>query len=89
MQTLLLITLLASVAIVAWLVGRSATRSTRPDWLASAERALSRAPDARAIVAAVGSHVEHGIEAVHVEWWNRDDDGSYRSRLGRVANADA
>jgi hypothetical protein len=39
MQILLLIALLASVALVAWLAGRTTARSTRPGWLAGAERA--------------------------------------------------
>ena len=89
MNTLFIIALLASVATVAWLAGSTSTRSARPDWLAGAERALSRAADARTIVAALGLHVENGIDAHHVEWWHRDEDGSYRSRLGRVADADA
>ncbi len=89
MQILLLSALLASVAIAAWLAGRTTARSARPGWLAGAEQALGRAADSRAVVAALGHHVESGLDATNVEWWHRDEDGSYRSRLGRVADADA
>jgi signal transduction histidine kinase len=88
MQTVLLIALLAGVVVVAWLASPARSRAARPDWLASAERALSRAAEPRAVLAALVHHVESGIDASHVEWWQRDEDGTYHCRRASLADGE-
>jgi two-component system, NtrC family, sensor histidine kinase HydH len=85
----LLIALLASALAYARLVRSTPARVERRDWLAGAIRGLSRAGAAPSIAVALTYHVEHGLGASGVEWWRRDDDGSYRSRCGRIAASDA
>jgi signal transduction histidine kinase len=91
---LISIALLAGVGVVAAAVvlraGRRARRrAERGEWLAAAIRALSGARDGRALDAVLHRHFETGLGASYVDWWRRDDDGSYRSRLGRIAGVDA
>jgi signal transduction histidine kinase len=91
---LISIALFAGVALVALAVAVRVVRQWRDraehgEWLAAAIRALSGARDVRELDAVVHRHVEAGVGAAYADWWRRDDDGSYRSRLGRIAGADA
>ncbi|MCC6763933.1 MAG: hypothetical protein IT293_04640 [Deltaproteobacteria bacterium] len=81
--------LIASTGLLAWLARRAAPDPTGSAWLARALRALSEAPGAAATVSVLSTEVATGINASHVEWWRRRDDGSWESRLGRIADADA
>lgn len=85
----LLIALLAGV--VAFCCGRRSPRvgADHTDWLAGALRALSRADEPRALASALAHHLESGLGAFQAEWWQRDDDGTYRSRVACLAGADA
>jgi signal transduction histidine kinase len=90
MRILMLITLLACVAaVVRRRVAASPGRTERRTWLPDAMRALAGAGDMRLIAATLGRELGRGVDAAHVAWWRRDEDGSYRSELGRVAGADA
>lgn len=64
-------------------------RPERRSWLPDAMRALSGAREPRAIVAALARELAIGVDATHVEWWRRDEDGTYRSRFGRFTGSDA
>jgi signal transduction histidine kinase len=91
---LITIALIAGVGVVAALGAARARRrwrecAERAEWLAAAIRALAGARDARALAAILGRHLEAGARASCVDWWRREDDGSYRSRLGRIAGTDA
>jgi signal transduction histidine kinase len=86
-------TLIASIAIVValWAVVRTPRRrrSEPRDWLPAALRSLSHAEDSRTLAAELSRSLESGIDAAHVEWWQRDEDGAYRSRSGRIGGSDA
>src|SRR5262245_51321661 len=84
-----LIALVAGVAAFALGTRNLRARSERADWLVGALRALSRADEPRGLASALAHHLESGIGASHVEWWQRGHDGTYSSRLGRIADADA
>jgi signal transduction histidine kinase len=87
----MLIALLAGA--VAAVVGRARSvrrgREDRGDWLAGAIVALAGARHEAELASVLAAHLEAGTNASHVAWWRRDDDGSYRARLGRVAGSDA
>ena len=94
MQMLISIALIAGVvALVSVAAARARAgwpgRGERGAWLAAAIRALAGARDERALAAVLSRYLEAGVDASYVDWWRRDDDGSYRSRLGRIAGADA
>ncbi len=89
MPILLVIALTASVAALAWLGGRASARATRRAWLAPVLQSLSTNDGSRALGAILSDEVAPGIDASHVEWWHRDSDDSYGSRLGRIVDADA
>ena len=59
------------------------------DWLAGAIVALAGARDDDELTAVLELHLDAGADAVRVEWWRRDDDGSYRSPRGRCAGCEA
>ncbi|MEO6028739.1 MAG: HAMP domain-containing sensor histidine kinase [Candidatus Binatia bacterium] len=62
----------------------------QPDqWLAGAIVALAGAHDRDELTAVMAHHLEAGADAVRVEWWRRNDDGSYRSPRGRRAGCEA
>ena len=64
-------------------------RDERRDWFPGALRALTTAGDSREIEAMLTRHLEIGLDASTIEWWQRDDDGSYGSRLGRISGTAA
>lgn len=89
MRILMLIALLACVAAVAR--RGLAPRAGRADraWLPDALRALGAATETRAIADVLARELATGVDAAHVAWWRREEDGAYRSDLGRIAGADA
>jgi signal transduction histidine kinase len=90
MPMVVLIALIAGVAALLRMVRAAARERSEPcDWLPGALGALSRAGDRSEIVAILTGSLAAGIDASHVEWWPRDEDGTYRSRLGRIEGADA
>lgn len=92
MRILMLIALVAG-ALLLWrfAVGRERVQAgpAAYDWLPAALRALAEAEEPRAIAAVLARYLELGIGASGVEWWQRDEDGAYRSRLDLIAGADA
>ncbi|MCC6847143.1 MAG: hypothetical protein IT294_01485 [Deltaproteobacteria bacterium] len=81
--------LIASIGLLAWLARRAAPHPAGSAWLARTLRALSEASEPAAIVSVLSTEVATGIDASHVEWWRRSTDGAWESRLGRIADADA
>jgi signal transduction histidine kinase len=94
MRMLILIALFAGVgAVVTVAVGRLRGgwrgRADHGEWLAGAIVALAGARDEDELAAILERHLDAGAGASHVEWWRRDDDGSYRSRRAPSAASDA
>jgi signal transduction histidine kinase len=90
MRILMLIALLAGVAaVIRRGVAAPSGRVPSGSWLPDAVRALARAGDPRVIADVLARELARGVDAAHVAWWRRQEDGSYRSELGRVAGADA
>ena len=86
----MLIALLAGVAaVVRRAVAAPSGRAERRIWLPDAMRALAAGGDPSVITAVLARELARGVDAAHVAWWRRDEDGSYRSELGRIAGADA
>jgi signal transduction histidine kinase len=91
MRTLMLIALVAG-ALLLWRLARAGRRPIERDahdWLPAALRDLAAADGPRAIEALLSHHLELGLGASHVEWWRRDEDGTYHSRHDRIDGADA
>lgn len=85
----MLIALLAGVAAaIRRAVAAPAGRVENGTWLPDAMRALAGA-DPRVIAAVLARDLARGVDARQVAWWRREEDGSYRSELGRIAGADA
>ena len=90
MRILILIALLAGVAaVIRRSVAASPGRAERRTWLPDAMRALGAGGDPPRITEVLTRELARGVDAGHVAWWRREEDGSYRSELGRVAGADA
>lgn len=90
MRMLMLIMLIACGA--ATLVHRARRRPIPPErahWLPAAMRAVASPRDPQTIADVLARELGIGIDATHAEWWRRDEDGTYRSLLGRIAGADA
>lgn len=90
MRILMLIALLAGfAAVVRRGVAAAPSRVENRTWLPETMRALAGAGDPSVIVEVLARELGRGVDAAHVAWWRREEDGSYRSELGRVAGADA
>lgn len=86
----MLIALLACVAaVVRRAVAARPGRAPGHAWLPDALRALAGAEETRVIAETLARALATGVDAAHVAWWRREEDGAYRSDLGRIAGADA
>jgi signal transduction histidine kinase len=59
------------------------------DWFPGALRALTTAGEPREIAALLTRHLQIGIDASCVEWWQRDEGGAYRSQQGGISGVPA
>jgi hypothetical protein len=89
MRILVIIAFLAC-AVAALRLGHGVRRrSGQVNWLPDAVRALSRARDRRAIADVLADRLAAALDVGYVEWWQRDEDGMYRSREGRFTGPEA
>jgi len=89
MLTPFLVALFVSVVACASVARIARVTTEGRDWLAAALRAVGRAADAPAIEAALAYHVAIGLDATGLDWWRRDDGGSYRGGRREIVGADA
>ncbi len=91
MRMLMLILLVAcGAALLRRARTRPPTPAERSAWLPSAMRAVAGAArEPQAIADVLVRELGIGIDATHAAWWRREEDGTYRAALGRIAGADA
>lgn len=89
MRIVIFMALLGGIASVGLAYAGARRSAGRRDWLPGALRSLAAAREPHDVVVLLKRHLEIGLGATRVEWWQRDETGVYRSVSGDITGADA